>query len=141
MKRKMLDRNLFTRRVIPQENRYSLMSATIHPDGRFSMHGKLAGKLGGVALGIIFTADAKNFILAEAKDDGDAITFPKNGSKILPSALEIVKKEKLPLPVKYEVWLGEDGIWQGDDMENPTLPLAGKRHGLEKASAACRGNI
>ena len=26
-------------------------------------------------------------------------------------------------------------------MENPTVPLAGKRHGSEKASAACRGNI
>ena len=96
------------------------------------MNGKLSEKLGGKRLSISFTADAKNFILAEAPDSNIAIAFPKNGSKIIPSALEIVKKGKLPLPAKYEVWLADDGIWQGDYVENPTSLHAGKHHSSKK---------
>ena len=124
MKRKMIDRMLFTQPVMPPENRYTLMSVTVYPDGKFNMNGKLSEKLGGKQLCISFTSDAKNFILAEGADN--TITFPKSGSKIVPSALEIIKEGKLPLPAKYEVWLADDGIWQGDYLENPTLPPAGK---------------
>lgn len=104
MKRKIIDRKLFTQPVMPPENRYTLMSVTVYSDGKFNMNGKLSEKLGGKRLCISFTADAKNFILTEAPDSNSAIAFPKNGSKIIPSALEIIKKGKLPLPAKYEVW-------------------------------------
>lgn len=132
MKRKIIDRNLFIQPVIPPENRYTMMSVTVYSDGKFNMNGKLSEKLGGKRLSISFTADAKNFILAEAPDSNIAIAFPKNGSKIIPSALEIVKKGKLPLPAKYEVWLADDGIWQGDYVENPTSLHAGKHHSSKK---------
>ncbi|MBR6574062.1 MAG: hypothetical protein IKK61_03620 [Clostridia bacterium] len=130
--RKMIDRKLFTQPVTPPENRYTLMSVTVYPDGKFNMNGKLAEKLGGKRLCISFTADAKNFILAEEPGSNLAIPFPKNGSKTIPSALERIKNGKIPLPAKYEVWLGEDGIWQGDYAENPTSSPADKHHSSKK---------
>ena len=132
MKRKIIDRNLFTQSVMPPENRYTLMSATVYSDGKFNMNGKLSERLGGKRLCISFTADAKNFILEEEPDSSIAIAFPKNGSKIIPSALEIIKKGKLLLPAKYEVWLADDGIWQGEYVENPTSSPAGKHHSSKK---------
>lgn len=68
------------------------MSVTVYSDGKFNMNGKLSEKLGGKRLCISFTADAKNFILEEVPDSSIEIAFPKNGSKIIPSALEIIKK-------------------------------------------------
>ena len=52
--RKMIDRKLFTQPVTPPENRYTLMSVTVYPDGKFNMNGKLAEKLGGKRLCISF---------------------------------------------------------------------------------------
>ena len=45
MKRKMIDRKLFTQPVTPPENRYTLMSVTVYADGKFNMNGKLSEKL------------------------------------------------------------------------------------------------
>ena len=132
MSRKMIDRKLFTQTATPPESRYTLMIVTIYGDGKFNMNGKLAEKLGGRQLRISFTADAKNFILEENTDVRSAIAFPKNGTKVIPSVLEIVKKGKLLLPAKYEVWLAEDGIWQGDYLENPTPSPSGRHPSSNK---------
>lgn len=102
MERKIIDRKLFTQPVLPPENRYSRMGVTIHPNGKFCMNGKLSQKLAGKHLSISFTADSKNFIIEET-DDINAISFPKNGSKTLPSALDIIVSSKLTPPVKYDV--------------------------------------
>lgn len=63
MKRKIIDRKLFTQPVMPPENRYTLMSVTVYSDGKFNMNGKLSEKLGGKRLCISFTADAKTLYL------------------------------------------------------------------------------
>jgi len=36
MKRKIIDRKLFTQPVMPPENRYTLMSVTVYSDGKFN---------------------------------------------------------------------------------------------------------
>jgi len=130
--RKIIDRKLFIQPVMPPENRYTRMSVTIYSDGKFNMNRKLSEKLGGKRLCLSFTADAKNFIFTDGSDSNIAIAFPKNGSKTIPSALEIIKKGKLPLPAKYELWLADDGIWQGDYVENPTSSPVGRHHSSKK---------
>ena len=126
MSRKIIDRKLFTQTVAPPESKHSLMCVNIYPDGKFNMNGKLSEKLGGKCLCIAFTEDAKNFILTENASVDNAITFPKSGSKTIPSVLDIIKRGKLTLPAKYEVWLADDNVWQGDYIENPTISPVGK---------------
>lgn len=132
MKRKMIDRKLFTQAIMPPESRYTAMSVTVYSNGKFNLNGKLSEKLGGKRLCISFTEDAKNFVLEEAPNSSAAIPFPKNGSKAIPSVLETVKAGKLALPAKYEVWIRDDGLWQGDYLENPTLLPVGKSHSSKK---------
>lgn len=132
MKRKQIDRSLFTQHVTPPGNRYTVMSVTVYADEKFNMNGKLAEKLGGKQLSISFTEDAKHFLLKENPEEERSINFPKNGSKTIPDVLDKIKKGKMTLPAKYDVWLCEDGAWQGDYVENPTQSPAGKRPNSKK---------
>lgn len=132
MKRKIIDRSLFTQTVIPPETRYTSTCVNIYADGRFNMNGNLSVKLGGKKFRISFTEDAKYFIMAETGCADNAIAFPKNGSKRIPAVLEIIKKGKITLPAKYEVWLAEDGMWQGDYVENPTISPSAKSPNSKK---------
>ena len=75
--RKMIDRKLFTQPVTPPENRYTLMSVTVYPDGKFNMNGKLAEKLGGKRLCISFTADAKKLYTCRGTRQQPRNPFPQ----------------------------------------------------------------
>ncbi len=127
--RKSIPLEQFTVLIQNPTNRLTATSVTIHENGCFNLNGKLAKELGGKPIEIIFTADAKHFILNASSDVG-SIYFPKSGSKKLDEALSMLKKHGIARPAKYNVWLREeDNLWQGDLIANPTAsPSKGRRN-------------
>lgn len=108
------------------------MCVNIHETGRFNMNGKLAEKLSGKPLQIRFTPDAKNLSLQELVVE-TAIRFPKNGSKRIPSVVEHLTANHIPLPARYEIRYNEkDNFWQGDYCANPTRPPAQRNTNSKK---------
>ena len=96
------------------------------------MNRKLAEKLGGKTLEILFTDSGRNFLIMENGDSKLQITFPKSGSRKLPDLTNMLKKQKISLPARYEVWQRDDGYWQGDYFENPTVSQSAKPHNLKQ---------
>lgn len=127
-KKNQLDLSLFTQRISPPENRSTVLCVNILADGKFNMNGKLSEKLGGKALEILFTDSGRNFLIAEKGEMEMPITFPKSGSRKLPVIADMLKRQKISLPAKYEVWQRDDGYWQGDFLENPTVSQSVKPH-------------
>ena len=132
-KKTALDPTLFTQVVSPPENAFRTMSVNIYEDGKFNMNGKLTRALGGKSLQIAFTDDCKNFMMSEAPEGDSSLHFPKNGSKKLPMVIQLLKKQKILFPARYEVWFTEGGFWQGDICENPTLLQSGKPRASKKS--------
>lgn len=109
----------FTFIVNPPDTHISSLRVNIYADGRLILNGKLAAELSGKPVQIRFTGDAKHLCLIEG-DAENAVKFPKNGSKRLPSALEYPKNHRITLPARYEVSYDEErAFWQGDYCENP----------------------
>lgn len=131
-KRISLPRNLFSKTICPPEKLGQMMCVNIYNDGKFNMNGRLATKLGNKALDLAFTEDGTHFILLETSDSLSAIKFPKSGSRKLPEVTELLKGRKIVFPAKYEVWLTDEGHWQGDLLANPTQPQSGKHRSLKK---------
>lgn len=123
----------FTFVVTPPETRSSILLATLYTDGRFRLNGKLSQKVAGKPIRITFTEDAKHFCLMESADP--AILFPKNGCKILQTAIDYVTQNRIPLPAKYLVRYNEEhGTWQGDLIENPTRAQGHRGTGSKRRS-------
>ena len=96
------------------------------------MNGKLAEKLGGKRVCVAFTPDGQHFSLKESAAEC-AIQFPKSGSKKLEALSELLSKNKIEFPAKYEVWYIEDGdYWQGDHIKNPIRLQSAKPRNLKK---------
>ena len=131
-KKNQLELGMFTQRISPPENRSTALCVNILADGKFNMNGKLAEKLGGKTLEILFTDSGRNFLIAEKGEMEMPITFPKSGSRKLPVLADMLKRQKISLPAKYEVWQRDDGYWQGDFLENPTVSPSAKPHNLKQ---------
>ena len=118
---KFLSLDQFTFIVDPPDSHISTLRVNIYADGRLILNGKLTGELRGKPVQIRFTGDAKHLCIIES-DSENAIRFPKNGSKRLPSALEHLKGHKITLPARYNVSYNEEfAFWQGDHCPNPTM--------------------
>ena len=129
---KFLPLEQFTFLVDPPDSHISSLRVNIYADGRLNLSGRLAAALNGKPVQIRFTGDAKHLCCIES-DSENAIRFPKNGSKRLPSALEHLKGHKIPLPARYEVSYNEErAFWQGDHSENPPATLAKNQTGLKR---------
>lgn len=134
MKKKIaMNRDLFTHTITPPEKLAQMTCVNIYEDGKFNMNGRLANKLGGKSLEIAFTEDGVHFMLMETTVSDFTVCFPKNGSRKLPDVIEHLKKQKIMLPARYEVWLTDEGHWQGDLLENPTPLQSGKHHNSKKS--------
>ena len=92
----------FTFIAVPPDSHISSLRVSIYADGRLILNGKLAEVLSGKTVEIRFTDDARHICFFES-DSENAVRFPKNGSKRLPSAVEHLKKHKISLPARYEV--------------------------------------
>ena len=118
---KFLSLEQFTFIAVPPESQISSLRVNIYADGRLILNGKLAEVLSGKAVEIRFTDDARHLCFFES-DSENAVRFPKNGSKRLPSAVEHLKRHKTTLPARYEVKFSEElAFWQGDYSENPPV--------------------
>ena len=111
----------------------SLVILNIYKDGKFNMNGKLAAILGGKTLELSFTDDGQHFLLEESSGGVQSVRFPKSGSRKLLVVTALLEQQHIMMPAKYEVWLTEDGVWQGDLLENPMLsqspkPRSSKKH-------------
>ena len=116
---KFLPLEQFTFIVNPPDTHISSLRVNIYADGRLILNGKLAAELSGKPVQIRFTGDAKHLCFIES-DSENAVRFPKNGTKRLPSALEYIRGHKITLPARYEVNYDEGrAFWQGDYSENP----------------------
>lgn len=116
---KFLSLEQFTFIVDPPDSHTNSLYVNIYADGRLNLNGRLAAELSGKPVQIRFTGDAKHFCIIES-DSENAVKFPKNGSKRLPSALEHLKGHKIALPARYEVNYNKElAFWQGDYSENP----------------------
>lgn len=131
-KRTPLPRNLFSKPISPPEKLSQIMCVNIYDDGKFNMNGKLANKLGSKTLELSFTEDGTHFMIQDASDSLSGIKFPKSGSRKLPEIAEHLKARKILFPAKYEVWLTDEGFWQGDLLENPTQPRLEKHRNSKK---------
>ena len=132
MKKIALPRTLFTQKMIPASAMTQITCVNIYKDGKFNMNGKLVAILGGKTLEISFTNDGQHFLLEESSCDAQSIRFPKSGSRKILAVTELLEQQHIMLPAKYEVWLTEDGVWQGDLLENPTLSQSAKLRSLKK---------
>ena len=132
MKKMPLDRSRFTQRLSVPESRNSILCVNILSDVKFNMNGKLTEKLGGKTVEIFFTENGRNFLIIESGEMETPITFPKSGSKKIPGLEDMLTKQKLMLPARYEVWKRDDDCWQGDYLENPTSGPSAKRPSLKR---------
>ena len=125
---KALTLSSFTFRIQPPVSRLHGMSITVYEDGKFNLNGKLSQKLFGKHVLVSFTENAKNVALVENDNENDRIRIPKSGSLQLPAVVNFLKKNKIPLPAKYEVsYRNSENFWQGDYLENPTIaPCKGR---------------
>ena len=129
---KFLPLEQFTFIVDPPDSYISSLRVNIYTDGRLIMNGKLAAELSGKPVQIRFTEDAKHLCIIESVYE-NAVRFPKNGSKRLPSALEHLKDHKIALPARYEVSYNKElGFWQGDHSENPPATQQKSQTGLQR---------
>ena len=118
---KFLSLEQFTFIAVPPESNISSLRVSIYADGRLILNGKLAEVLSGKTVEVRFTDDARHLCFFES-DSENAVKFPKNGSKRLPSAVEHLKRHKTTLPARYEVKFSEElAFWQGDYCENPPV--------------------
>lgn len=102
--------------ISPPSNRLESTSVNIYSDGKFNLNGKLTEKLGGKKIKIQFTPDCRYLCLLE---NGD-ISIPKGGSRKLPEVSDLLKKNGIMMPVKYELLYSEvTKSWQGEHEENP----------------------
>ena len=129
---KFLPLEQFTFIVDPPDSHISSLRVNIYADGRLILNGKLAAELSGKPVQIRFTGDAKHLCIIES-DSENAVRFPKNGSKRLPSALDHLKGHKIALPAKYEVRYNKKlAFWQGDHSENPLATPQKSKTGLQR---------
>lgn len=129
---KFLPLEQFTFIVDPPDSHLSSLRVNIYPDGRLILNGKLAAELNGKLLQIRFTGDAKHLCIIES-DSENAVKFPKNGSKRLPSAIAHLKSHKITLPARYEVNYNKElAFWQGDYSENPSAAQSKNQAGLPR---------
>lgn len=130
--RKKIPLDEFTLVIEDPRNRLNAVCVNILDNGRFNMNGKLTEKLGGKRVRIAFTPDGHHFILSENESES-TVQFPKSGSKMLEPVAALLRKNKIILPARYEVWYIEDGdYWQGDYIENPMPPQLAKPHNCKK---------
>ena len=116
---KFLPLEQFTFIATPPELRAQALCVNIYANGRLNLNGKLAEKMSGKNLQIRFTEDAKHLCLIEVSQD-QAIRFPKNGSKRLPSVIDYLKAHRMSFPARYLINYDEtQNFWQGDYYENP----------------------
>jgi len=130
MKKTALSRAQFTRVIISSAKQAHFV--TVYKDGRFAMNSKFAEILAGKPLEIAFTEDGRHLMLAESGNTSDGVCFSNTGSKKLHMATELLNQLHIMLPARYEVWLTEEGFWQGDLLENPTLPQSKKPRSTKK---------
>ena len=133
MKKIALPRTMFTQKMIPASTISQTTCVNIYKDGKFNMNGKLAAILGGKTLELSFTDDGQHFLLEESSGGVQSVRFPKSGSRKLLVVTALLEQQHIMMPAKYEVWLTEDGVWQGDLLENPMLsqspkPRSSKKH-------------
>ena len=74
----------------------------------------------------------EHFLLEESSCDAQSVRFPKSGSRKILAITELLEQQHIMMPAKYEVWQTEDGVWQGDLLENPTLSQSAKLRSLKK---------
>lgn len=102
--------------ISPPSNRLESTSVNIYSDGKFNLNGKLTEKLGGRKIKIQFTPDCRYLCLLE---NGD-ISIPKGGSRKLLEVSDLLKKNGIMMPVKYELQYSVvTKSWQGEREENP----------------------
>lgn len=129
---KFLSLEQFTFIAVPPESQISSLRVSIYADGRLILNGKLAEVLSGKTVEIRFTDDARHLCFFES-DSENAVRFPKNGSKRLPSAVEHLKRHKTALPARYDVKYSEElAFWQGDYCENPPVTKSKSQASLKQ---------
>jgi hypothetical protein len=92
----------FTFIAVPPDSHISSLRVSIYADGRLILNGKLAEVLSGKTVEIRFTDDARHLCFFES-DSENAVRFPKNGSKRLPSAVEHLKRHKTTLVIQDNI--------------------------------------
>ncbi|MBR5536366.1 MAG: hypothetical protein IKU58_00515 [Clostridia bacterium] len=132
MKKTALPRTMFTQKMVPASTMNQITCVNIYKDGKFNMNGKLAASLGGKTLELSFTDDGQHFLLEESSGGAQSVRFPKSGSRRMLMVTELLEQQHIMLPAKYEVWLTEDGVWQGDLLENPMLSQSPKLRSSKK---------
>ena len=129
---KFLSLEQFTFIAVPPDSHISSLRVSIYADGRLILNGKLAEVLSGKTVEIRFTDDARHICFFES-DSENAVRFPKNGSKRLPSAVEHLKRHKTTLPARFEVKFSEElAFWQGDYSENPPVTKSKSQASLKQ---------
>ena len=128
MTKKSIPKKMFTIKVTPPTNRLNLKGVTIYEDDRFIINGKLSSELYGKSMTICFTEDAKHLCLEECDPSEQTIKVTHSGRKVFPGTNMLLRKNKIGFPAKYEVWFNpEENFWQGDLLENPTVPVQNRR--------------
>lgn len=112
------------------------MQITIDESGNVSLSGKLAEQFSKKPVQIRFTKEGTAIQISCSKDKADTydIVFPKSGRKMIPSAKEILKQNRIAFLVVFSSYdMPESGKWRGARQENPTpKPSACSRNTKKK---------
>lgn len=112
------------------------MQVTIDESGNVSLSGKLAEQFSKKPVQIRFTKEGTAIQISCSKNEADTydIVFPKSGRKMIPSAKEILKQNRIAFPVVFSSHdMPENEKWRGARQENPMpKPSAGSRNTKKK---------
>lgn len=128
-----ISKDQFSVIVEPPVNRQSIKTVTVYKDERFCLNAKFAEQLFGKMICIRFTPDAKHLSLEECDERHATYKMPKNGSRKFSQIKELLEKNKILFPAKYNITYNDkDNFWQGDLVQNPSYQNTRKRRDSKK---------
>lgn len=128
-----IPKDQFTFIVESPANRQSLKTVTVYTDERFTLNAKFAEEMAGKLICIRFTPDGKHLCLEESEPMKATYQVPKNGSRKFAQIKELLVRNKVALPAKYNIVFNEkEHFWQGDLVPNPMVQNTGRRKDSKK---------
>ena len=113
--------------VMPAAPTSARLFVTVNREGKIHLCEKLAAVFAKRPVKVSFNPQASAIQIAVAEGERDAymVAFPKNGTRKFDGVVELLKKNGISVPARYESLCGvENNVWRGAVTVNPTMKLS-----------------
>lgn len=121
--------------VMPAAPTSARLFVTVNREGKIHLCEKLAAVFAKRPVKVSFNPQASAIQIAVAEGERDAymVAFPKNGTRKFDGVVELLKKNGISVPARYESLCGvENNVWRGAVTVNPTMKLSADGRSTKK---------